>query len=112
MKYIFRPLKDLEDKYTDVLYSMGYIQANRNAKDIHYLLAYVDNNSLSYEAIKSLRTNSETIMTFPHIHTTCDKDSILGIAKRNDYTPIATIEEFLTYLVISREAATQYLHNL
>ena len=102
MKYIFIPLKDLEDKHTDALYSMGYIQANKNAKNFHYLLAYVD----------KLFTDSEIILSFPHVLTTCNKDSILGIAKRNDYTPIATIEEFLTYLVISREAATQYLHNL
>lgn len=102
MKYIFRPLRDLEDRHIDALASMGYTRANKYAMDVHYLLAYVD----------ELFTDLEIVMTFPHILTTCDKDSILGIAKRNDYTPIATIEEFLTYFVISREAATQYLHNL
>lgn len=102
MKYIFRPLRDLEDSHSNTLYSMGYIQANKNARNFHYMLAYVD----------EVFTDSEIIMSFPHLHTVCNRDSILGIAKRNDYTPIATIEEFLTYLVISREAATQYLHNL
>lgn len=102
MKYIFRPLRDLEDSHSNTLYSMGYIQANKNAKNFHYILAYVD----------EVFTDSEIILSFPHVLTTCNRDSILGIAKRNNYTPIATIEEFLTYLVISREAATQYLHNL
>ena len=102
MKYIFRPLKELEVKHLDVLYSMGYIQTNKNARNFHYMLAYVD----------EVFTDSEIIMSFPHLHTVCNRDSILDIAKRNDYTPIATIEEFLTYLVISREAATHYLHNL
>ena len=102
MKYIFRPLRDLEDRHIDALYSMGYTRANKYAMDVHYLLAYVD----------ELFTDLEIVMTFPHILTTCRKDSILGIAKRNDYTSINIIEEFLTHLLISNEAATHYLHNL
>ena len=102
MKYIFRPLKELEVKHLDVLSSLGYIQTNKNARNFHYMLAYVD----------EVLTDSEIIMSFPHILTDCRKDSILGIAKRNDYTSINIIEEFLTHLLISNEAATHYLHNI
>ena len=102
MKYIFRPLKELEVKHLDVLSSLDYYQTNENARDYHYLLVYVVDDYLE----------SSHIISFPHVLTDCRKGSILGKAKRNDYTSINIIEEFLIHLLISNEAATHYLRNL